>query len=279
VPCSDAAGEVIAVGRDVRAVKVGDRVTSTFAPAWVSGPFTLAAGKSALGAADTIGVLAEQFVLPAHGVVPVPDPLSFEEACTLPCAAVTAWHALFEEAPLRPGDAVLTLGSGGVSVFALQLAHASGARVIATSSSDVKRRRLEALGAEATLNYVETPEWGERVRELTGGGVANVIEIGGATLDQSLRAVRPGGIISVIGVLAGQAPVNLATIVMRNIRLQGLLVGSREMFARMNDAIVRHGIRPVIDRVFAFDDAPAAFEHMARHAHFGKILVHAANRM
>jgi NADPH:quinone reductase-like Zn-dependent oxidoreductase len=274
VPCSDASGEVTAVGRDVRSVKPGDRVTSTFAPAWLAGGVTLAAAKSALGAGGA-GVLADTFVLPAHGVVPVPAHLSHEEAATLPCAALTAWHALFEEAPFSPGSTVLTIGSGGVSVFALQFATLAGARVLVTTRTPSKADRLRALGAAEVLDTRDEPAWGDRARKLAGGeGVDHVVEVGGhGTFDQSVRAVRLGGTISLIGVLAGPAAVNLTPVLMRNIRVQGVLVGSREMFGRMNAAIAHHALRPVVDRVFPFEAAPAAFRHLESGAHVGKVVV------
>lgn len=275
VPCSDAAGEVVAVGAGVRGTKPGDRVSSVFLPDWLAGQFTLAAARSALGAGASPGMLADTFVLPERGVVPVPGHLGIEEAATLPCAALTAWHALFEEAPIRPGDAVLTLGTGGVSIFALQFAKAAGARVIATTSSDAKAARLRELGADHVVNYREVTAWGDRARQLAGGeGVDHVVEVGGqGTFDQSVRAVRLGGTISLIGTVAGPAPVNLTPVLMRNIRVQGILVGSREMVTRMTAAIAHHRLRPLIDRAFLFEDAPAAFEYMASGAHVGKVVV------
>lgn len=274
VPCSDAAGEVVEVGPAVRRVRVGQRVTSTFAPEWLAGQFSIAAARSALGAGGT-GVLAETFVLPEYGVMPVPPHLDDVEASTLPCAALTAWHALFEEKPSAPADTVLTLGSGGVSVFALQFAVMAGARVIATTGSTTKIARLRELGAHDVVNYREVPAWGDRVRELTAGvGVDQVIEVGGhGTFDQSVRAVRLGGTISLIGVLGGAATVNLTPVLMRNIRVQGIMVGSREMFERMNAAIAYHRLRPVIDRVFPFEEAPAAFAYLATGQHIGKVVI------
>lgn len=274
VPCSDAGGEVVELGPGVRSLAVGDRVTSTFAPEWRAGGLTLAAAKSALGAGGP-GALADTLVLPEHGVMPAPAHLSHEEAATLPCAALTAWHALFEEAPLPPGSTVLALGSGGVSVFALQLATLAGAHVLVTTRTPSKAGRLRELGATEVVDIHEDPAWGDRVRRLAGGeGVDHVIEVGGhGTFDQSVRAVRPGGTISLIGVLAGPAAVNLTPVLMRNIRVQGVLVGSREMFGRMNAAIARHRLRPAIDRVFPFADAPAAFRHLERAVHVGKVVI------
>lgn len=274
VPCSDAAGEVVAVGSHVRAFKPGDRVTSTFAPDWTAGTLTLRAAKSALGAGGT-GVLADTLVLPEHGVMPAPAHLSHEEASTLPCAALTAWHALYEEAPITPSSTVLTIGSGGVSMFALQFARLAGARVIATTRSPGKAAALRELGASDVLDVAGRPAWGDEVRALSGGqGVDHVVEVGGqGTFDQSVRAVRLGGTISLIGTLAGRAAVNLTPVLMRNIRVQGVFVGSREMFERMNTAIAAHALRPVIDRVFGFQDAPAALEHLGSGTQVGKVVI------
>src|SRR5205807_983159 len=219
--------------------------------------------------------LAEQAVLPAEGVSPVPDSLSDEEAATLPCAALTAWHALMVAGRLGPGESVLVQGTGGVSLFALQFARLAGARVIITSSSDAKLERARALGASDGINYKATPDWAERVRALTGGrGVDHVVEVGGAgTLGQSLRAVRVGGFIALIGVLSGPGEANPLPILMKNVRVQGIYVGSGETFAAMNRAIALHRLRPVVDRVFPFAEAPAAFRHLESGAHFGKVVI------
>jgi NADPH:quinone reductase-like Zn-dependent oxidoreductase len=221
-------------------------------------------------------VLAEYVVFDQDGVVPVPEHLTDEEAATLPCAAVTAWHALVTEGGVKAGDTVLTLGTGGVSLFALQFARLSGARVIATSGSDDKLARVRALGASDGINYKATPDWDKRVRNLTGDvGVDHVVEIGGAgTLPRSLRAVRAGGRLSLIGVLTGGGgEVNLLPVLMKNIRVQGILVGSREMFEAMNRAIALHRMRPVVDRVFPFEEAREALRYMESGAHFGKIAI------
>jgi NADPH:quinone reductase-like Zn-dependent oxidoreductase len=276
IPCSDAAGEIVATGAGVPDVLVGDRVTSVFAPDWVSGGLRRAALRTTLGAGQAPGVLAELVVLPASAVLPITSPLTFEEAATLPCAALTAWHALFEAGACGPGTVVLTLGTGGVSMFAVQLARAAGATVMATSSDATKLARLHDMGVAHAVNYREEPAWGDRVRALTPGeeGVDLVVEVGGqGTLDQSMRAVRPGGTIALIGTLAGPSPVNLAPLYLRNIRLQGTLVGSREMFVRMCAAFSRWQIQPVVDRVFDFEDAPAAYAHLASGAHMGKVVV------
>jgi NADPH:quinone reductase-like Zn-dependent oxidoreductase len=274
VPCSDAAGEVIAAGEGVTRVKTGDRVCGIFMQGWVGGDVNEAIARTALGGAID-GVLAESVALSEEGVVPIPEHLSFEEAATLPCAAVTAWHALVTEGKIRAGDTVLTLGTGGVSTFALQFGVASGARVITTSSHDEKLARTKSMGAWETINYKSTPDWEERVRKLTGGGVDHVVEVGGSgTLAKSLRAARMGGTVSVIGALSGGAgEVSPLPILMKSLRLQGIFVGSREMFEAMNRAIVAHKIRPVVDRMFPFEEVRDAMRCMASGAHFGKIVI------
>jgi NADPH:quinone reductase-like Zn-dependent oxidoreductase len=207
-------------------------------------------------------------------LVHLPAHLSYEEGATLPCAAVTAWHALITEGALKPGDTVVTLGSGGVSLFALQFAKLAGARVIATSSSDEKLARLRALGASDGINYKTTPDWDKRVRELTGGGADHIVEVGGAsTLPTSLKCVRAGGTISLIGNVGGNGDINPLPLLMKNARMQGIFVGSREMFEAMNRAIAAAELRPVIDRVFPFDQARDAMRYMESGAHFGKICI------
>jgi NADPH:quinone reductase-like Zn-dependent oxidoreductase len=275
VPLSDAAGEVAAVGPGVSRVKVGQRVAGIFMQKWLAGELTETAARSALaGAID--GVLAEYVVLHESGVVPVPEHLSDEEAATLPCAAVTAWHGLITEGQVTAGDSVLVQGTGGVSLFALQFARLVGARVVITSSSDDKLRRAREMGAAEAINYKATPEWGDRVRELTGGrGVDHIVEVGGAgTLGQSLKAVRTGGRISLIGVLTGgTGQVNPLPVLMKGVRVQGIFVGSREMFEAMNRAIALHKLRPVVDRVFPFAEAVEAYRYLESAAHFGKIVI------
>jgi NADPH:quinone reductase-like Zn-dependent oxidoreductase len=278
VPCSDAAGEVVEVGEEVDLVRTGQRVAGLFMPAWQKGALTEAGARSALGGAVD-GVLAEYVVLPEGGVVAFPEHLSDEEASTLPCAALTAWNALVTEGGVGPGDTVLVQGTGGVSLFALQFARLAGARVIATSSRDDKLERARELGAADGINYKSTPEWGDRARELTGGdGVDHVVEVGGAgTLPQSLRAVRLAGRISLIGVLSGGGgQVSLFPVLMKNVRIQGIFVGSGEMFEAMNRAIALHKLRPVIDRVFGFDQAVDAFRHLESGSHFGKVCIRVA---
>jgi NADPH:quinone reductase-like Zn-dependent oxidoreductase len=273
VPLSDGAGEVAGVGEGVTRVKVGDRVAGCFMPAWVEGDVTDAKAKSALGGGGN-GMLAEYVVLPAEGVVRYPDHLSAEEAATLPCAAVTAWHALVTEGGLKAGDVVLTQGTGGVSVFAVQFARLQGARVIATSSSDAKLARVLQLGASDGVNYKTTPEWGGKARELTGAGVDHVVEVGGAgTLPESLRAVRPGGRISLIGVLSGAGQFNPTPVLMKNLRVQGIFVGSREMFEAMNRAVALHKLRPVVDRAFPMTEAREALRYLESGSHFGKVVI------
>jgi NADPH:quinone reductase-like Zn-dependent oxidoreductase len=275
IPCSDGAGEVVEVGAGVTRVKPGERVAAIFMQSWLAGALTEDKSKSALGGAVD-GMLAEYVALNADGLVPIPEHLSYAEAATLPCAAVTAWHALVAEGGTRAGDSVLVLGTGGVSIFALQFAHLHGSRVIVTSSSDEKLARATALGASDGINYRQTPEWSRRVLELTDGtGVDHVIEVGGAgTLPQSFRAVRYGGRISLIGVLSEPgATVDPRPLLMKGARLQGIYVGSREMFEAMNRAIAFSGLRPVIDRVFPFTEAPDAYRHMKAAGHFGKIVI------
>ncbi len=278
IPLSDGVGEVLRVGDGVTRVKAGHRVAPTFCQKWIAGPPTKTKLVSALGG-PLDGTLGEQMILDEEGVVPVPAHLSDEEAATLPCAAVTAWSALVEQGGLRPGDTLVVLGTGGVSIFALQFAKILGARVIVTSSSDAKLERAKSLGADELVNYKTTPDWDRKVKDLTGGvGADHVLEVGGGgTFPRSVRAVRVGGQISLIGVLAGPTTeVNLAPILMQNIRVQGVIVGSRETFESMNRAVERHRLRPVLDRVFPFAEARAAFEHMAGQGHFGKIAIRIA---
>ncbi len=275
VPCSDGVGEVIAVGDGVERVRPGDRVATAFSQTWISGPPTAEKLRGTLGG-PIDGVLAEMMEIDAEGVVPVPEGLDDIEAATLPCAALTAWSALVEWGRVMAGDTVLIQGTGGVSVFALQFARMIGARVIATSSSDEKLERVREMGAWATINYVDNPQWGKTVRKLTGGrGVDHVVEVGGSgTLEQSLKAVSVGGTVSVIGVLSGiSSEFNIIPVLMQHVRLQGILVGSREAFERMNRAIEVSRLKPVIDRVFGFDEVAEAFALMASGRHFGKICI------
>ncbi len=272
VPNSDGAGEVVEVGEGVTRFKAGDRVAGTFFQRWTGGSITADVMASALGGALD-GVLSEYAVLLEDGLVTVPDHLSPIEAATLPCAALTAWHALIELG-LRAGDTVLLLGTGGVSIFALQFAVMHGARVIITSSSDEKLARARDLGAWQTVNYRDTPDWDAAVLDLTDGfGVDRVVEVGGGgTLQRSLEAVRIGGTVSLIGVLT-VGEIDPLPVMGKSVRLQGVYVGSRTMFDSMNKAISAHQMRPVIDRQFEFEDARAAYHHMRGAAHFGKIVI------
>jgi NADPH:quinone reductase-like Zn-dependent oxidoreductase len=274
VPLSDGAGEVVEVGEGVTRWKAGDRVVPTFFQDWPAGRLTPEVASLALGGACD-GVLREYALFDEQGLVPLPQHLSFEEGATLPCAGVTAWNCL-KSGKLACGDTVLVMGSGGVSTFALQFARAAGARVIATTGSDAKVASLNKMGASDVINYRSEPAWEKRVLELTGGrGVDIVVEVGGAgTLAQSIKATRIGGHISLIGVLAGQrGEVNPLSAVMKGICIQGIYVGSREMFEAMNRAITLHGIRPVIDRVFPFDQSRQAFRHLESGAHIGKVVI------
>lgn len=276
IPCSDGAGEVVAVGAGVTRFHPGDRVAGIFFRDWIEGRFDLGYHQSALGG-SLHGMLAEEVVLPEHGLVAVPERLSFEEAAALPCAAVTAWQALFTRGKLQAGATVLALGTGGVSIFALQLATAAGARVIVTSSSDEKLERARSLGASATVNYKTTPDWDKEVWRLTGKrGIDHVMEVGGpGTLGRSMNAVAAGGQIALIGVLTGFAApeASLFPITARNVRLDGIYVGSREDFEALNAFLTAHRIHPIIDRVFPFAEAPAAFEHLRSGSHFGKVVI------
>jgi len=273
VPCSDGAGEVVALGADCTRFKVGDRVAGTFFQNWIGGPMVDAHTATALGGAID-GVLAENTLFEEDGLVAVPAHLSFEEAATLPCAAVTTWNALYGLNALRPGQTVLLLGTGGVSIFGLQFAKAAGARIIITSSSDEKLERARAMGAHETINYRTNPNWAETARALTGGvGVDCVIETGGpGTLQASIAATRRGGSVNLIGVLAlGQ--IDPLPILANNIIVRGVYVGSRDMFEDMNRAIGHAGLKPVIDRVFEFGAAKDAYAHLESAQHVGKIVI------
>ena len=273
IPNSDGAGEVAAVGTGVTRFAVGDRVAGCFFQRWQAGEVSADGMASALGGALD-GVLAEEVVLAEGGLVHTPEHLSFEEASTLPCAALTAWHALFPKGGLTAGETVLVLGTGGVSIFALQFAVMAGARAIVTSQSDEKLARARSLGASETINYAETPDWDQAVLDLTQGrGVDHVVEVGGAgTLERSINASRVAGHIGLIGVLTG-GQINPALLLRKSIRLDGIYVGSRAMFEAMNRAIAAAELRPVIDRTFPFTEAPAAFHHLESAQHFGKVVV------
>jgi NADPH:quinone reductase-like Zn-dependent oxidoreductase len=275
VLCSDGAVEVLAVGDGVTRFKPGDRVASTFFQDWVSGPPTREGSKSALGA-PIDGVLASARVFDQRGLIHFPEHLSYEEASTLPCAGLTAWHALVSTGHVASGQTVLVLGTGGVSIFGLQFAKLHGARVIVTSSSDEKLARAKTLGADETINYKRTPEWDKEVARLTGGrGVDNVLEVGGTgTLPFSLRSARLGGRVSIIGILSGISEnLSIGPILSFNLRVQGIYVGSAEMFEAMNRAIAVNKLKPVVDRVFPFAQSREALRYMESAQHFGKIVI------
>lgn len=275
IPLSDGAGVISAIGEGVTDRRIGERVTIGFMPNWIDGAFSVTKQAGALGGGFVDGVLAERIAVPASGVVPFPDAWSFEEAAAYPCAGVTAWACLFGGGGIRPGSSVLVEGTGGVSTFALQLAKAAGAQVIATSSSDAKLARARALGADELINYRTTPEWGTRAAEISGGaGVDFVLDVGGpGTLDQALTAVRYGGEVALVGVLTGfGGPVNTGAILMKAVAVRGVYVGA---VADLRAAIAS-GVRPVIDEVFAFDQADAAFAHLRGAGHQGKIAIRIA---
>ena len=285
IPCSDGSGEVVAIGEGVCRVRVGDRVCGIFMQRWLDGSLTAEKSKEALGG-DVDGMLAEYVLLNEEGVVSFPAHLSYEEAATLPCAGLTAWNALHHAGnpgdPARSGETILVQGTGGVSVFGLQFGKLMGIRVIGTSSSEAKLERARGLGLDAGCNYKERPEWWKWVLEMTDGvGTDRIIEVGGAgTFGQSLRAARVGGLIAQIGVLSGGStsePLALTPILHKQLRVQGIYVGSRAMFEEMNAAIMAAKLHPVVDRVFGFDEALEAFAHMESGSHFGKIVIRVAS--
>jgi NADPH:quinone reductase-like Zn-dependent oxidoreductase len=276
VPCSDGAGEVVAVGEGVSQWQPGDRVAGCFFHDWTSGPFAMGYHAATVGG-SVHGMLRERACVPARALVRIPAHLSFEEAATLPCAAVTAWQALFTRGGLKAGSTVLVLGTGGVSIFALQLATAAGARVIVTSSSDEKLERARSLGAWASVNYRTTPDWDKEVWRLTDGrGVDHVVEVGGpGTLGKSMNSVGAGGQIALIGVLTGfgASDASLFPIVARNVRLDGIYVGSRADFEALNAFVAEHSIHPIVDHIFPFANARQAFAHLKGAKHFGKLVI------
>jgi NADPH:quinone reductase-like Zn-dependent oxidoreductase len=270
IPLSDGSGEVVAVGQGVTRFKVGDRVTNTFFPEWIDGPY---AGQYSQYSANVDGWLADYRAVSAEALIKIPDSLDFEAAATLPCAGVTAWSAV---KGIKAGETVVTLGTGGVSLFAVQLAKAMGAKVIATTSSDTKAQRLKALGADATINYKEQPAWSEQVRALTGGSGANrIVEVGGAgTFEQSIKAIALGGQVSMVGAVAGfQGTVEVLPMFMSAARYQGIAVGNRQDLEDLVRFIAEHKIRPVVDSSFAFDDAKLAFERLMARDVFGKLVI------
>lgn len=275
VPLSDGAGEVVKLGEAVTEWEIGDRAACLFAPKWISGSPTHQELRTTLGG-PLDGTLQEYMVLPADALVQIPDYLSYPEASTLPCAALTAWSALVTYGKLKPGDSVLVLGTGGVSIFALQIAKACGCHVILTSGDDEKLAIGSKLGADEIINYRTTPEWGKEVMHRTGRrGVDHVIEVGGAgTLEQSIQAVRIDGTISLIGILAGNAKsINLLPMLMKNICMQGIVVGHKSGFKDMVQAFEKNRIKPLIDKSFNFDDFIGALEHLRSGNHMGKITV------
>ncbi|MBW8812394.1 MAG: NAD(P)-dependent alcohol dehydrogenase [Caulobacterales bacterium] len=274
-PFSDGCGVVEAVGEGVSRFKPGERVATLFFQGWISGPPTLAKLSTSLGF-PVPGAGAELQTFSEEGLSRVPDFLTDQEVATLPCAALTAWRGLFEDARLEPGDLVVLQGTGGVSIFGLQFAHAAGLRTLITSSSDEKLSRAKALGANHLVNYRATPEWAKPVREASGGrGADFIMEVGGGgTIQESMKAVRIGGHIAIIGIVAGGGePFNPAALIGNSARLQGVSVGSRDMFEAMCRAIELHQIRPVVDKVFPWTEAKAAFEAMRGGEHFGKIVL------
>ncbi|WP_321396862.1 NAD(P)-dependent alcohol dehydrogenase [Emcibacter sp.] len=275
IPLSDGAGEVVEIGDGVSRFKAGDRVAGTFFQGWINGQPPAATPGIALGG-PLDGMLAEYVVLPEDGLVTIPDNLSFEEAATLPCAGVTTWNALMEGRTLKPGDTVLCLGTGGVSMFALQFGRMAGARVIITSSSDEKLERAKAMGADGVINYKNTPDWAQEVMKLTDGkGVDQIVEVGGAgTLPLSYQSVGYGGEIALIGVLAAaDGDLSPHGLMFKAAMLRGIFVGHRDMFENMNKAIAINGVKPVIGATFDFDQAHDAFKHQMTSSHFGKIVI------
>jgi NADPH:quinone reductase-like Zn-dependent oxidoreductase len=277
IALADGAGQVVALGPGSHRWKVGDRVAGAYFQTWLGGPMRQEYFLHSGGTASTDGMLAQYAVLPETGLVRVPSHLSYEQASTLPCAAVTAWNLLMEPTPRwSPGATVVVLGTGGVSIFAAQLALGAGLRVIATSSSDEKIARLRELGVKDVINYRTTPEWQKEVLRLTDGqGADHVVEVGGAgTLPRSFEAVKTGGVVSLIGLLTGtNIEVNPLPVLFKSIRLEGLSVGSVTMFESMNRTLEALRIEPVIDEVFPLERASEALAKMESASHFGKIVI------
>lgn len=274
-PLSDGSGEVVEVGKNVTKVAVGDKICATFSQNWSHGPPSAETFKSTLGS-PLAGMLSEFGTFLEDGLIKFPNHLDYVEASTLPCAGVTAFNALMCQSELKPGESVLLLGTGGVSLFALQFAKILGLNVIITSSSDEKLKKAGALGADYFINYKKEPEWAKQVQKLTASlGVDAVIEVGGAkTLGSSIASVKKGGVVCLIGVLSGSSEaLDLRPVLMNNIRIQGIFVGSRELFIAMNRVISHSKLRPVIDSVFDFKDAPKAFLHLESGDHFGKVVI------
>lgn len=274
IPLSDAAGTIVSVGEGTERLKVGDEVISVFYEDWPSGAATAWNHRRSFGA-ERDGFLAQKVNVPASGLVHKPATLTALEAATLPCAALTAWSALFTEGQLKAGQHVVIEGTGGVALFALQFAKMAGASVSVLSSSDEKLARAQAMGADHLVNYNTTPNWAQAVTQYTKGGTDIVIELGGAqTLSQALQAIRVDGLVAVIGVLSGRdATISISDILMRHARIHGITVGHREDMLSMIKAIDHHGIKPVIDSTYAFEDAPAAYEALPQGKHFGKLVI------
>jgi len=276
IPLSDGAGEVASIGEGVERWSVGDRVMPIFAQRWYDGGSTEVKRRTALGAgAQWQGTLRQFAAFDQNSLVRIPEHLSFDEAATLPCAALTAWHSLIVSGGLRPGETVLTLGTGGVSVFAVQIAKMAGARVISTSSSNEKLERLRHLGASHTINYREREDWDRAAIELAGRDrIDHVVEVGGAgTLARSVNAVRVGGHVAMVGALTEAADFSPVNIFMKAVRVQGIFVGSKKMFVDMNKAVTAAKLRPVIDSVFEFEKFADALAHLESGSHFGKIVI------
>jgi NADPH:quinone reductase-like Zn-dependent oxidoreductase len=274
IPLSDGAGEVVAVGPGVTEFKLGDRVAGTFFQGWTGGRIPANASKNSLGGMVD-GVLADYAIFNEIGAIKIPGHLSFEEAATLPCAALTAWNAIVHTGQIKASETIAILGTGGVACFGLQFAKMHGAFVFHTSSNDEKLARVQAMGADVAVNYRTTPDWDQEILKQTdGAGVDHILEVGGAgTLEKSMNAIRQGGSIYVIGALAGSGSINPRMINRKSIRLQGIHVGSRDMFTDMNRAIAQHKLKPAIDQVFGFNDAKAAYPRQQSGQHFGKIVI------
>ncbi|WCL47647.1 zinc-dependent alcohol dehydrogenase family protein [Leptospira sp. GIMC2001] len=275
IPCSDGAGEIVEVGESVTDFQVGDRVMSCFAPSWIDGEASHSELRNTLGG-PLPGTMREYAILPASGIVKTPDYLTDEEAACLPCAAVTSWSSLVRLGGIKAGDWVVVQGTGGVSLFAIQIAKASGAKVILTTGSEDKKKRGMDLGADYVIDYKAKPNWGREAKKITGDiGVDHVMEVGGAgTLEQSIRAIRPFGTIHLIGVLGGgEGSINLLPVVMNQVKMQGVVVGSRNTFREMVKAFEAHKIHPVVDQVFSWKNFQDALEHLKLANHFGKIAI------
>ena len=275
IPMSDGAGEIVALGDNMSDWQVGDKVMSMFFPNWLEGKPSLP--KTMFISGETIdGCMAEQSLLPATAVTAIPEGYSYAEAATLPCAALTAWRGLIVEGGLKMGDKVLIEGTGGMSIFALQIAKAAGARIFATTSSEAKAERLKAMGAEAVVNYREDERWGKTINKLSGGGVDHVLDVGGgSTMKNSIEAVAIGGHIASIGILGGgrKGEITFPKLFFKHLRMTGLAVGSRQMQQEMVAALNLQNLRPIIDKRFGFDELAAAFRYQESGAHFGKIVL------